>query len=405
MSQAEIDIRALKPDQADDYRRVLARNFGVDPRPEAAEGFARIWEPERSFCAFDRDELVGTSGAFSLQLTVPGGIIATAGTTMVSVAPTHRRRGVLRRMLQAHFRDASDRGEPLVALWASEASIYGRFGYGVAAQAVDIAVPKQYTNFHRLAPQPAPVRLVEADEARALIPPIFDKAAPRWPGFFARSDAWWDERWFKDPADRRSGASSLRFALTTQGDGFAIYRQKHLWEDGNSAGEIQVVDLLGTSPESWAGLWSFILNHDLAVTIKAERRSPIDPLFDLLANPRQTRQWPRDSIWVRTQDPAKALAGRRYQVEGHLVLEVVDPFLEQTTVVELEGGPDGAVCQPTSKNPDLVMDSEDLGACYLGWSRFRTLSRSGRVGGDSQSLTLADVMFGWDPQPWCPETF
>lgn len=405
MAQPGIDVRIPTPDEFETYRYVVARNFGVDPRPDAAEGFARIWEPERAFCAWDGPEMVGTSGSFSLRLTVPGGVIATGGTTMVSVAPTHRRKGILRQMMTAHLKDVADRGEPLAALWASEPSIYGRFGYGVAAQGVDLRIPRQYTSLHRLAPVPAPIRLVDEHEARRQIPAIYDRVASLWPGFFARSEAWWDERWFKDPSDRRNGATALRFGLTTDNDGYTIYRQKHRFEQGNSSSELTVVDLLGTSPESWAGLWSFILNHDLPVTIEAFRRAPVDPIFDLLESPRQMKERRGDSIWVRTNDPAAALAGRRYQTEGHLVLEVIDPFLERKVLVELDGGPDGASCLVTDKAPDLVLDIEDLGACYLGWSRFRTLARAGRIGGDTSALMLADQMFTWDPQPWCPEVF
>ena len=79
--------------------------------------------------------------------------------------------------------------------------------------------------------------------------------------------------------------------------------------------------------------------------------------------------------------------------------------MDRTIVVELEGGPDGASCRLTDKAPDLVLDIEDLSGCYLGRSRFATLARAGRVGGDKNSLRLADQMFNWDPQPWCPEVF
>ena len=405
MASDAFEVRTPTADEHETYRFVLARNFGVDPRPDSAQGFARVWEPDRSFCAWDGPEMVGTSGSFSLQLTVPGGAVRTGGTTMVSVAPTHRRRGILRQMMAAHLDDVAARGEPLAALWASESSIYGRFGYGIAAQGLDLRIPRHYAALHRLAPEPAPIRLVDEHEARRQIPAIYESVGAWWPGFFQRSTAWWEERWFNDPPDRRNGASALRFALTRSGDGYVIYRQKQKFEQGNTAGELSVVELMGTSPESWAGLWSFVLNHDLPVTIEAFRRSPVDPIFDLLESPRQIKERRGDSIWVRTNDPAAALAGRRYQAEGHLVLELTDSFLQRTILVELEGGPDGASCQVTDKEPDLVLDIEDLGACYLGWARFRTLARAGRIGGDRASLTLADSMFTWDPQPWCPEIF
>jgi predicted acetyltransferase len=405
MTGGGITIRVPTADEVETFRFVLARNFGVDPRPDATEAFNRIWERERAFCAWDGDEMVGTSGSFSLQLTVPGGIVKTGGTTMVSVAPTHRRKGILRQMMRAHLEDVADRGEPLAALWASEASIYGRFGFGVAAQAIDLSIPRTFTSLHRLAPVPDAVRLVDEQEARRLIPSIYESVAAWWPGFLARAGVWWDERWFKDPADRRNGATALRFALTPNDDGYAIYRQKLKFEHGISTGELRVIDVLGTSPESWTGLWSFLLQHDLSATITALHRSPDDPIFDLLETPRRMTSIRNDSIWVRIHDAAAALAGRRYQTEGHLVLEVVDPFFDRTIVVELDGGPEGATCQITDKAPDLVVDLEDLSSCYLGWSRFGLLARAGRVGGDKNSLKLADQMFTWDPQPWCPEVF
>ena len=400
-----IEVRVPTTEEHETYRYVLSRNFGVDPRPDAAQGFARIWEPDRSFCAWDGPEMVGTSGSFSLQLTVPGGTLATAGSSMFSVAPTHRRRGILRKMMAAHLEDVATRSEPLAALWASESSIYGRFGYGVAAVGVDLRIPRQYTALHRLAPEPAAIRLVDEHEARRQFPAIYESVGAWWPGFFKRSPAWWDVRWFTDPPDRRNGASALRFALTTSNDGYVSYRQKPKFEQGNSVGELSVVELMGTSPESWAGLWSFVLNHDLPITIEAFRRPPVDPIFDLLEDPRQMKECRRDSLWVRVNDPAAALKGRRYQKEGHLVLELTDPLLERRILVELEGGPDGASCELTDKEPDLVLDIEDLGACYLGWARFRALARAGRIGGDNASLKLADSMFTWDPQPWCPEIF
>lgn len=400
-----IEIRAASPEEAATFRKVISRNFGNEPRPDGDEHLLRIWEPKRSLCAYDDGVLVGTCGAFSLDLSVPGGQVRTGGTTMVSVQPTHRRQGLLRLMMDAHLRDVSDHGEPLAALWASESSIYGRFGYGVASQANDLTIPQQFASFHRLAPTASPVRWLEVDEARKELPPIYERAQAVWPGFYDRKEGWWEERWFDDDPEHRNGYSGRRFGVTTDGDGYVIYRQKSHWAEGNSAGELMVLDLIGTSPESWAGLWRFVLSHDLTTTVKANLRSAADPLLNYLDAPRRSTRRPSDGIWVRVHDPVLALAERRYQVEGRLVFEIHDPFLSSTVNVELEGGPDGAHCRPTQAAPDLVLDSEDLGACYLGWSRLRDLARAGRVGGDQHALGLADLMFGWDPQPWCPEIF
>lgn len=400
-----IEIRTAGPEEVGTFRKVISQNFGNEPRPDGDEHLLRIWEPDRAFCAYDDGTMVATSGAFSLELTVPGGLVRTGGTTMVSVQPTHRRQGVLRKMMAAHLDDVTQHGEPLAALWASESSIYGRFGYGVASDSSDLTIPSQFASFHRLAPAASPVRLLELDEARTEVPPIYERVRGLWPGFYDRKEGWWEERWFDDDPEQRHGLSGRRFGITANGDGYVIYRQKSRWSEGNSEGELIVLDLIGTNPESWAGLWSFVLSHDLTATVKADLRSGADPILNYLEAPRRTTRRPSDGIWVRVHDPAVALAGRRYQVEGRIVFEIHDPFLSRTVTVELEGGPDGAQCRESQMPPDLVLDTEDLGACYLGWSRFRNLARSGRVGGEQQALARADLMFGWDPQPWCSEIF
>ena len=268
-----------------------------------------------------------------------------------------------------------------------------------------MTIPTAYKAFHRLAPAPARVRLIIKDEAQEVLPAIYEKIRPTIPGMIARSDSWWATRWFRDANSDRGGASALRFAVSQGGDGYVIYRQKDHWEDGNAAGEIRVADLMAQSPESWAGLWSFVLNHDLTAKVKAGLRPIEDPILDLLANPRRAAFHPGDAMWIRLVDPASALAARRYQVEGSLVIEARDEQQGTTHSLLLEGGPEGASCAVTDRPPEIVLDIEDLGGAYLGWSRFRSLARAGRLSGDSQALARADAMFGWDPQPWCPEIF
>lgn len=400
-----LEVRAATADNIAEFRQVLGRAFGWEPPQEREASFGRIWEPERSFCVFDGDRMVATSGAFSLEMTIPGGIVPTAGTTMVSVLPTHRRRGALRRMMRAHLAEVQVKEEPLAALWASDSGIYGRFGYGCASQHHDLTIDRHQAGSHRLAPSAAEVTLIDSAEAQRRIPPIYDRIRLTRSGFFRRSDAWWAERWFADPASNRDGATALRFAVANDDSGYFIYRQKSHWEDGHGAGEVMVLDLMASSPQGWAGLWGLALSHDLVKRVTADRRPPDDPVFDLVAARRRVSGPLGDALWVRPHDLLKALAARRYQVEGRLVLEVHDPFLERISVVEIEGGPDGAAAQESDANPDLILDIEDLGASYMGWSRFRTLAKSGRIKGGYDSLTKADQMFSWDPQPWCPEVF
>src|SRR5437588_3550209 len=93
---------------------------------------------DRFYAAYDDGVPVGTAADYAFSLTVPGGELAAAGVTWVGVLPSHRRRGILTQMMKRQFDDLHERGEPLAILWASEAAIYGRFGYGISAPTVQL---------------------------------------------------------------------------------------------------------------------------------------------------------------------------------------------------------------------------------------------------------------------------
>ncbi|HUO45909.1 MAG TPA: GNAT family N-acetyltransferase [Acidimicrobiia bacterium] len=400
-----LEIQAAKSEQVGEFRSVLGRAFGWEAPEERTEAFLSVWEPERSFCAFDEGTMVGTSGAYSLEMTTPGGVIAVGGTTMISVLPTHRRRGVLNSMMEAHLRDVAERGEPMAALWASDSAIYGRFGYGPASLHFEVKVDPRHAAFHRLAPEPATVRLLDQGPARDAIPKIHDQIRTGRAGFFRRSDAWWETRWFSDHSSLRDDATSLRFGLVEDASGYIIYRQKSHWDEGHGTGEVRVLDLMASTPEGWAGLWRLALTHDLVTNVTADLRATDDPIFDLLAARRRVVGRVSDALWVRLMDLPTALAGRRYQTDGRLVLEVLDRYLDRKSVVELISEDGASHCQPSTADPDVSLDLEDLSACFMGRAQFRALAALGRVHGMPEATTRADLMFGWESQPWCPEIF
>jgi len=406
----DIEVRAARPDELERFRRLFGLAFGFDPRPEDHERFVQLVERERTRCAFDHGEMVGTSGAFSLELTVPGGVVPCAGTSFVTVMATHRRRGILRAMMDALLDDAAARGEPISALWASEAAIYGRFGYGPATDAVEVAISRSEHPLHRLAPHPAAVEFVDADEARALFPAIFEQLRPLRPGFSARSDLWWEDRHFHEPAPPPQGATSQRYAVARDDagspTGYVRYRMKAKWEEHRPASEIQVGEMMCLTPEAAAGLWQLLLTHDLVATVVAHDLPTDAALFGLVADLRSVRRIHHDGLWVRVLDVPAALGARRYRTSGSFVFEVSDPLGRVDGVYRLDIDDDGtARCAPTDAAADLRMDLEDLGAAYLGRPRFAAALRTGRLHGDAEAAAAADVAFSWDPAPWCPELF
>lgn len=403
-------IRPATSDEIPAMQETMGFGFGFDPMPELRELFAATVELDRTRCAFEGATLVGTSGAFSLDLTVPGGSLPTGGTTMVAVRSSHRRQGLLRAMMSAHLDDVQERGEPLAALWASESAIYGRFGYGPAAYLQGFEIERVHSAFSEPVAAPGRFRLIDAEEACKLLPQIYDAVCTERPGHFARSSAWWERRRTFDPSWGREGASAYRFLVYEQDGrarGYLQYRVKP--EDqglGLPAGRLLIEELQGLDQTSRTALWRYALDVDLIATITAWNQPLDDELPWLLADSRRLKRSVTDSLWVRVMDVPAALAGRRYSSEGRLALRVHDEISPQNDGTwQLDGGPDGATCERCSAQPEIGLRAVDLGALYLGGNGFQTLARAGRIEGSPQALARADAMFTWHPVPWCPEIF
>ncbi len=402
-----IEIRPIEPDEFEAFRHTLAMAFHFDPTEESS--LARRLEYDRTVAAYDGDALVGTGGAFSLKLTVPGGAqVATGGTTVVSVRPTHRRQGLLRSMMQAHFDDVAAREELLAALWASDSGIYGRFGYGPATQRLELDVDKHHAEFAD-EPPPGRVDFVPVDDVLSALQTVYDRVVSERAGMFTRSEEWWRTTILDDPEERRNGWSAARYAVYTEDgapQGYVKYRAKENWERGHGAGKVGISELIAATTPATAGLWRLLCGLDLVAELK-HWNAPVDEILPwLLVNPRRVQAEVTDALWVRLMDVPAALAARRYRVPGRLVIEVVDAALPDVGgVFELHGGPDGAECKPSDAEPELRLDAMALGAAYLGGTRLTTLARAGHVAAAPDVVERADLLFSWPEAPWCQEVF
>lgn len=385
----------------------ISHYFGGGPDDERAERFAKVLPLERMHAAFDGERIVGGAGAFPFQLTVPGGPIACGGVTVVGVLPTHRRRGVLTAMMRAQLEDVRDRGEPIAALWASEEMIYRRFGYGLASLAGEMQLASGYTGM-REPPDPAATsRLVTLEEAKELVPPVYDRVRLQTPGMFERTAAWWELRNLADPPERREGGGEknvLLLELDGEAVAYAVYRVFMKFEHGSSAGQIEVIEALADGPRATRELWRVLLEMDWSAVFKAFLLPVDHPLVHQLRYPRRMQLRVGDGLWVRLVDVGAALSARAYGGGGSVVFEVEDAFLpENAGRWKLEGG----VAARTKDEADLALDVGELGAAYLGGFGFGELVRSGvarelKEGGAAR----ADAVFVTDaPKPWCPEIF
>jgi predicted acetyltransferase len=411
MGFVDIEVRPIEPREFDEVMRVASLAFGHESIEEEVRFERLVFEPERSLAAFDGQAMVGETMVASFHLTVPGGVLPTAGVTSVAVSPTHRRRGVMTALTRRQLDDVRERGEPLAALYASESAIYGRFGYGLASFKAEIGIERAHTAFAGPEHEPRSIRVISKEEALAAYPAVFETVRPHRPGFHDRNEAWWQYN-FQDPerGHHRQGFNSYIYALCDgpEGpDGYVVYRTKNDWDGGHPNGILEVVEQIAANTDAYAALWRYCFDVDLMARTSAWMRPIDEPLMHMLADPRRLRFTVQDGLWVRLVDVPGALAGRRYLAEGKLVLEVKDPFCSWNEGrYELVGGPDGAECSSSDAEPDLVLSAADLAALYLGGVRFDTLRQAGRVLENvAGAVRRADAMFTWDPPPWCPDMF
>ena len=402
-----LEIRPAERDELLAALRPIWLYGGSEPTEERAQSVLRFFEPGRLHAAFDGEEAVGGAGAFTFQLTVPGGRVAAAGGTVVGVLPTHRRRGVLTGMMRAQLEDAHRRGEPAAILWASEAGIYGRFGYGAASRCGTMRLERAHGAFRPSFERLGEARLVDEAEALSAFPGVYDRIASETPGMFARSPEWWKHRLLFDPEWRREGRGEQMRVLVEVGgkpEAYALYRIRESEEEGwTPTSTLEVQEAAGASPQSTAELWRYLLDIDLMHTVVAELLPVDHPLQLLLVDARRMRFRVGDGLWLRLVDVGAALSSRSYATEDTLVLEVGDSFCAWNDGRwKLQGGK----AERTTAPADLALDVGDLASVYLGGFTFAELSRAGFVDEFAEgALGRADALFRTDHAPWCPEIF
>lgn len=405
-----IDIRTVPADQLRRYVDTVNVAFG-EPTDDAQFLLDQaLFEPERVLGAYDGEALVGGGAAFSFRMTVPGGAqVRTAGVTGVGVMPTHRRQGILRQLMARQLEDVRSGGEPLAALVASEGSIYQRFGYGIGILLGQIDIERDRAAFRVPTPPVGTVRLVDKDEARRLMPLVYEPVCAATPGFIERDPAEWDERLADIEAHRRGAGPQYRAIYERDGQvrGYVRYRIKSEWTEIASASSLLVNELIGTDPIAERELWRYVFGVDLVARIKYRWGPPHHPLLLMVAEPRRLALRVSDAIWLRIVDVPAALAARSYAVDGSLVLDVSDEFLPAAAGrwrLTVAGG--AAKVEQTTDPADLQLDTTDLAAVYMGAFSFGDLARAART----HELTpgawaRADALFATSVQPWCTTPF
>lgn len=375
--------------------QAFSGSFTVDERSTWRE----LLDIDRFRVAYDGPDLVGVAGSHELALTLPGGaIVPMGGTTWVSVAPTHRRRGILTQLIDEVHADIAMRGEPIAGLLASEGSIYERFGYGVATR---WRVVEMDTRTARVARPPNDqLRMVNPLTSIDALSERYDRYRRHRAGEVSRSADWLKMRLqeLKQPF------------CVLHDDGYAIWTIDDNWGEAEPAHTLRVIDVVAATDDADAALWNFLLSVDLVRTIVARGAVTLDdPLPFLLVDQRAVRTTAvHDFLQVRPMDIAVLFGGRRYRVADCLVIEVTDEVLltaeSRGAKWIVDGGPEAASCEPTDdRQSDLVMTRAAAGALLLGGVSASELASGGRLAG--RDIARADAFFGWSPVAHCTTAF
>jgi predicted acetyltransferase len=408
------ELRTLRTADLDSWFGVLGSAFGGGMQdPEDVGKWRELVRPDRSVTAWDGSELVGTAGAFAFRMTVPGGAaVPTAGVTMVSVLPTHRRRGVLTQMMRRQLDDVRAWGEPVAALTASEPVIYGRFGYGTATE--ELRADVDTTRVRLSLPDGVDalrMRLVDPLDAavRQACEELYASRVPLRPGMLRRMPGW-ERVPVHDPVHRRGGASPLQCVLAERDGelrGSARYAVRADRDEAGPKGEVRLRDMEAADPAALGALMRYLFGLDLTTRLRIDNRPVDDPWLHQVSDVRRCRLTVRDALHVRLVDVGAALAARTYQAPVDVVLEVADAFCPWNTGRwRLSGDAKGAVCEPTRDAPDLALSVRELGAAYLGGPALSALAGAGRVRQlRPGALAQASVAFRSDVAPWLPHGF
>ncbi|MEU7482796.1 GNAT family N-acetyltransferase [Streptomyces sp. NPDC042319] len=405
-------VRTLRAAEWDGWYAKLERAFGGVPESSEERGLFRdLTEVDRSLGVWDGTEVVGTAGAFSFRVTVPGGAsVPAAGVTMVSVQATHRRRGLLTEMMRHQLDDVRRRAEPLAILTASEPVIYGRFGYGVATRQATLQVETERvaltlpdgTDDVRL-------RIVPPAEAVADCERVYARLVAGRPGMLARQPGWERLPVLDPPGDREGSGELLCVLAEVAGEvrGYARYAVKPEWGGSGPEGTVQLRDMEALDPVVRAALWRYLLSIDLTSSLVSHNRPLDDPLLHMVSDLRRCGVRVREGLFLRPVEVGAALAGRTYAAPVDVVLDVRDAFCPWNEGRwRLSGDAKGASCERTTDAADLALSVRELGAAYLGDTPLSALAAAGRVTElRPGALSEASAAFGSDITPWLPHGF
>ncbi|MFG2604158.1 GNAT family N-acetyltransferase [Streptomyces sp. NPDC048514] len=413
------EVRTVTDADFEDWQRALNTGFLRPPvmAPERLDARRRV--PGRRLGAFDGGRCVATFRSFAQELTAVGGATVPANAVSnVTVSPTHRRQGLLTRMMRRDLAAAKERGDVVATLVAAEYPIYGRYGFGPATWTTEWTVDVPRAGLDPRWSGPADggrIDLVDAGDVRKLGPELHERFRRAQPGAVSRDELWWEvntgavrfDEW-TEPfyAAYRSASGEI--------EGLVSYRSDDRWHGKQPQNTADVDWLLTSTPAAGRALWRYLCSIDWITKVKSGWRGPDDLLPFHLPDPRAARVTGHaDWLWVRILDVVRALEARTYEAEGSLVLQILDSADGAGGAgpaggrFRLEVSPEGASCTPTSaQGADLTLEAAELARLWLGDESALRLAALGRIQEEREGAARkADALFRSPGRPWCPDIF
>ncbi len=410
-----------------DKRDVYEFDQWAFPSTQTLDAFLQQTQPfpdERSVVVRDPNQQIAafhTSYAFA-QFNVPGATLPASGLSWVGVHPQHRRKGLLRAIIERHFADCIERNESISVLFAAEPGIYGRFGYGRAAYDVRCRIPRGATqrplletgNGDELTVR---IELFDRDTHLPIIEDLHARAGHNVNGTGLNRPGWATRETNEmrtrlhtvtPPPNTREATRIVLIMRGTEPVGYTKFHRELSWEDAGPNGHVATNEVVALDPAASRKLWSVITDFDLTGYTSSFMLPVDDPIITRLENNRSIKMHHVDNVWARVIDLRTALEGRQYACDVEVVLEVADTLIESNAgrwklTASAFDGPSGSrtpTVERTDEAPDITLDIRDLGAVYLGGTSLSSLASAGLVRAvNPRALATASTAFGWPHAP------